>query len=71
MTGDEILHSETHKVCNSTRSKEELPEKSKESIITLIYTKGEKNDCSNYRGISLLSTSYKIVSNSILSKLSP
>ncbi|PNF22033.1 hypothetical protein B7P43_G10579 [Cryptotermes secundus] len=34
-------------------------------------TKRYKIDCSNYLGISLLSTSYKIVSNIVLSRLSP
>jgi sorting nexin-29 len=28
-------------------------------------------DCNNYRGISLLSTSYKIISNILLSRLTP
>jgi hypothetical protein len=48
-----------------------LPEQWKESIIVPIYKKGDKTDCSNYRGISLLSTTYKILSNILLSKLTP
>jgi hypothetical protein len=40
----------------------------KESIILKIYKKGSKTDCSNC-GISLLSTSYKILPN-VLSRLS-
>jgi hypothetical protein len=31
--------------------------------------KGDKTDCSNYRGISLLITSYKILSNVLLSRI--
>jgi hypothetical protein len=39
----------------------------KESIIVPIHRKGDKTDCSNYQSISQLSTTYKIVSNIILS----
>jgi hypothetical protein len=36
-----------------------------------IHKKGNEIDCSNYRGTSLLSTSYKILSSILLSRLSP
>jgi len=52
-------------------NKEELPEEWKESIIVSIYKKGDKIDCNNYRGISLLPTTYKILSNILLSRLIP
>jgi hypothetical protein len=48
-----------------------LPDEWKESIIVPVQKKGNKTDCSNYRGISLLSTSYKMLSNILLSRLSP
>ena len=47
-----------------------MPEVWKESIIVPIYKKGNKTDCNNYRGISLLPTTHKILSNILLSKSS-
>jgi hypothetical protein len=43
----------------------------KKSIIVPVHKKSDKTDCSSYRGISLLSTSYKILSIILLSILSP
>jgi len=65
------IRSEIHKLINSIWNKEELLEEWKESIIVPIYKKGDKRDCSNYRGISLLPTTYKILSNILLSRLTP
>jgi hypothetical protein len=65
--GGEILLSEIHKLINSVWNKEELPNQWKESIIVPIHKKGDKTDCNNYRGISLVLTSYKIVTNIFLS----
>ena len=60
---------EIHKRIISIWNKEELPEEWKESIIVPIYKNVDNTHCSNYRGISLLPTSYKILSNILLSRL--
>jgi hypothetical protein len=60
-----------HKLIISIWNKEELPEEGRESIIVPIYKKGDKTDCNNYRGIPLLPTTYKILSNILLSRLIP
>ena len=57
---------EIHTLIISFWNKEELPEEWKESIIVPIYKKGDKTDCSNYRGISLSLTNYKLLSIIIL-----
>jgi hypothetical protein len=48
-----------------------LPHQWKETIVVPIHKKGDETDCSNYRGVSLLSTSYKILSNFFLARLIP
>jgi len=68
--GGRTIHSEIHKLIISIWNKEELPEEWKESITVPTY-KGDKTDCSNYRGISLLPTIYKILPNILLSRLAP
>jgi hypothetical protein len=49
---------------------EELPDHQEESVIVQVHKKDDKTDCNNYHGISLLSTSYRILSHILLSKLS-
>jgi hypothetical protein len=67
--GGETLHSEIHKLIKLIWNKEELPHQWKEPIVVPIHKKGDKTDCSNYRGISLLLTSYKVLSNILLSSI--
>jgi hypothetical protein len=64
--GHETLWSEIHKVINFIWNKEQLPHQWKESIIVSLHKKGDETDCSNYNGLSLLPTSYKILSNILL-----
>ena len=42
-----------------------------ESIIVLIYKKGDNTDCITYRDISILPNTYTSLSNILLSKLTP
>jgi hypothetical protein len=63
-----ILLSAIHRLINSVGNKEELPDQWKESVIVPVHKKGDKTDCNNYRGISLLSTLYEILSNILLSR---
>jgi hypothetical protein len=67
----EILHSEIHKLIMLIWNKEELPHQWKEPIVVPIPKKVDRTDCRNIRGISFLSTSYKILSNILLSRLIP
>jgi len=53
---------EFHRFISSISNKEELSQQWKESVIVLVYKRGDESDCSNYREVSLLPTTYKIVS---------
>ena len=69
--GGRTICLEIHKLSTSIWKKEKLTEEWNESIIVPIHKKGDKTDCNNYRGISLLLTTYKTLSNILLSKLIP
>jgi hypothetical protein len=63
----EILLSAIDKLINLVWNKEGFPD---QSIIVPVHKKGDKTDCNNYSGISLLSTSDKMLLN-MLSRLCP
>jgi 23S rRNA A2030 N6-methylase RlmJ len=56
---------EVHKHINSIWNKEELAEEW-ESFIAPVQEEGDKTGCSNYRGISHLTTTYKILCSVLL-----
>jgi hypothetical protein len=62
--GGNEIRSEIHNIINYIWNKEHLSEHRKESIIVPI-------DCSDYRWISLLPTTYKNVSSILISRLTP
>jgi len=59
------------KIINYIWNREEVTVEWKESIIAPTYMKEHKTDCSNYRGTSLVSTTYKILPSILLSRLTP
>jgi hypothetical protein len=59
--GGEALMYVIHKLINSSWNKEEMPVKWKEFTVVPVHKNGDKTDCNNYRGIPLLSVSYKII----------
>jgi hypothetical protein len=69
--GGRTIRCAIHKLIIAIWNKEEVPEEWKESIIVPVHKKGDKTDCNIYRGISLLPTTNKILSNILLSRLIP
>jgi hypothetical protein len=69
--GGETLRLEIHKLIKLIWNKEELHHQWKGAVVVPIHKKGDKTECSDYTGISLLSTSYKILSNILLTRLTP
>jgi sorting nexin-29 len=55
---------------NILRDGEEAHKDWKKASVIPIYKKGDRKDCENYRGISLLNSRYKIYANIIKNKLS-
>ena len=69
--GGGTICGEIHKLITTIWKREKLPEEWKESIIVPIHKKGNKINCNIYRVISLLQTDYKVLSNILLSRLTP
>ena len=69
--GDQLLEKLTS-LFTLCWSKGEVPVDLRDAVIVSLYkNKGEKSDCSNYRGVTLLSTAGKILARVLLDRLIP
>ena len=50
---------------------EKLPEELMDGVVCPIYKKGDKLDCCNFRGITLINAAYKVLSQVFCRRLSP
>jgi len=64
--GNSTIHREIHKLISISCLRSGI---SRSEYLSM--RKGDKTDCSNYRGKSLLHTTYKILSKIVLSRLTP
>jgi len=70
--GGETLQKNLHKLFVCCWENEVLPKELRDAVIITLYkNKGEKSDCSNYRGITLLSIAGKILARILLNRLVP
>ena len=68
--GGPSLHSKLHELLTRCWEQGKLPQDLRDAIIITLYkNKGEKSDCSNYRGITLLSNAGKILARLLLNRL--
>ncbi|TWW53305.1 RNA-directed DNA polymerase from mobile element jockey [Takifugu flavidus] len=58
-----------HNILTSIWEEENMPQDFKDATVVSIFKKGNKADCGNYRGISLLSIAGKILARVILNRL--
>ncbi|CAD7087998.1 unnamed protein product [Hermetia illucens] len=69
--GGDQLHQVVHQLVLKVWDSESMPDDWQRGIICLIHKKGDITQCSNYRGITLLSTIYKIFSTILLGRIAP
>ena len=70
--GGTALHSKLLELLVLCWEKSKLPQDFRDAVIITLYkNKGEKSNCSNYRGITLLSIAGKILARILLNRLVP
>ena len=68
--GGDNLFSRLHQLITNAWEMGSVPQAWKDASIITIYKKGDRTDCGNYRGISLLSIAGKIFARILLNRLS-
>ena len=70
--GGPALHTKLHELFVCCWEQGKLPQDLRDAVIVTLYkNKGEKSDCSNYRGITLLSIAGKLLARVLLNTLVP
>lgn len=67
--GGDALQKYVFKLIMSIWRSETIPNEWKEAVVVPLHKKGDKLTCNNYRGISLLNTTYKVLSKIVLNRL--
>ena len=69
--GGEILIHHLHQIFLKIWNIEEIPQDLNDAMIVTIFKKGNRADCGNFRGISLLSVARQILAKVLLKRLQP
>ena len=67
--GGEILSINMHELIQLVWKQETMPKEWSTSIIVSLHKKGDRTNCNNYRGLSMLNTAYKVLSRVIYKRL--
>ena len=72
MLGGEVVLDKLQNLSTNCWEKGTLPQDLRDAVIVSLYKiKGEESDCSNYRGITLLSIAGRILARVLLNRLIP
>ena len=67
---DHTIPLELHRLTTLIWREGKVPQQWKDAVITVLYTKGDKTECGNYRGISLVSHAGKVLLKVVARRLS-